>query len=219
LLPEACRAGQYAGDWGKHRFEKIGWERKVDLGLSIGCLYSYQDDRYTFFDAVGIEATMRQWLHDQPRIVTYNGEKFDAPLLRAILRYVYDGLPEVVAPDRRQELTDLCDAFKAYMATTQSYDILAHIWRVDAANRFGRGLNSLGAISQANGWGSKEMDGATAPVLWAQGRYAEVALYCAGIVAHKQLFDRICTGQSFLRGDGLPITLPVPVGMEVGCAE
>ena len=109
-----------------------------------------------------------------------------------------------------QDLCDLCDTFKTLCA--QSYDILAEIWKVDPARKFEPNLNSLGAISQANGLGTKLSHGAQAPRDWQAGRYAQVIEYCLDDVwKTKALFERISRGEPILRGDGQPIKLRLPV--------
>ena len=148
----------------------------------------------------------------QPLLVSFNGIQFDFVLMRTLLRR--EAEKSIVVADgprqpREAELVELCDEFKALCST--SYDILAHIWQVDPERKFERGLNSLGAISVANGFGEKEMDGATAPRSWAQGRHAEVIEYCYNDVLKTQrLFEKIVLDGAIMRGDGQPIQLVPP---------
>ena len=148
-----------------------------------------------------LRATVRYFVDRHPLLVSYNGIGFDFALMRALLRHE-DGLHT------------LCVTFKALCAT--SYDILAEIWKADSARKFEKGLNSLDAVSQANGYGTKEMDGATAPRLWRQGRHAEVLNYCqAEVTKTKALFEQCISMSTLVRGDGLPLivaspTLPPP---------
>jgi hypothetical protein len=188
-----------------HAYEPLGWDRKVDLGLSIGCYYDYADDSLHWFDRVTLEATVRCLVTRQPLLVSFNGIGFDFPLMRGLLlRDV-----EQYGP-RERDLPGLCEQFQVLCA--YSYDILAAIWQADPARKFERGLNSLGAISAANGYGTKALDGALAPRLWAQGRYAEVLNYCAGDVDKtRRLFEQIVATGQILRGDGRPLGLPPPV--------
>ncbi len=205
-------------------YKPIGWDNKVALGLSIGCYWDTRDSRMHWFDVHTLEAAMRYFVATQPLLVSFNGIAFDFPLMRALLRHrAEEGLEKAgpgigeaayqarhAAADQRERLELLCDTFQALCAT--SYDILAEIWKVDPSRKFERGLNSLDAISQANGLGAKEMTGAQAPLLWQQGRYAEVIGYCQGDVEKtKALFDLVCAGQPVLRGDGQPITLRNPL--------
>lgn len=189
-------------------FAAIGWNNKVLLGLSIGCYFDYKDMLYHWFDATKLYDTVVQFVIRKPLLVSFNGIQFDFSLMQALLRqdnWEPPGFLCVSLTVRQQ----LCDEFKALCAT--SYDILAEIWHLDPVNRFGKGLNSLDAIRKANGLPAKTLDGITAPRLWAQGRYAEVLNYCQGDVqVTQQLFEWACAGQSFLRGNGVPITLPVP---------
>ncbi len=194
-------------------YEAIGWERKTELGLSIACYYDYADQCLHWFDRATLETTMMTLVQAAPLMVGFNSRQFDFPLMRGLLRREADGLaPENAGGTwavRQGHLRDLCDRFKALCAT--SYDILAEIWKADPSRKFERGLNSLDAISQANGYGAKEMTGAEAPRLWAAGRYAEVINYCAGDVSKTRLiFEQIvCTGE-IVRGDGQRLTLAAP---------
>lgn len=181
-------------------YEPLGWDNKAALGLSLGCIYWYANDRYTFFDRYTLEATMLRLVLEQPRIVSFNGWQFDGPFMFACLSEPLEEIwPGTVGP-MWQNLWE------------NGYDILAEIWKIDPDRKFERGLNSLDALSQANGLGAKEMDVATAPVLWRQGRYAEVATYNLGDVWRtKRLFEQVVETGQIVRGDGRPIMLPRPV--------
>lgn len=190
---------------GTPRYEKIGWNDKPALGLSIGCFFDYQDGLFHWFDVPTLEATIRMFLERHPLIVSFNGRQFDGPLMSSVFLAHHpqstDGSFWFAV-----ERSNRWDALWA-----ESYDILHEIWTVDPVRRFERGLNSLGAISVANGYGAKEMDGAMAPQLWRQGRYAEVITYnVSDVLKTKRLFEQIVATGAILRGDGLPLTLPAP---------
>lgn len=194
-----------------HVFTKIGWENTTALGLSIGCFYSYVDNQCYWFDRHTLETTVRSFIKTQPLLVSFNGRALDFPLMEGLLRQQAD-LWFATEPECEEgaRLIRDCNRFAALCST--SYDILQAIWQADPARKFERGLNSLGAISEANGLGKKEMDGATAPRLWAQGRYAEVLNYCQGdVLKTKALFENICqTGGRLLRGDKSLLTIRMP---------
>ena len=70
-------------------------------------------------------------------------------------------------------------------------------------------------ILYVDGSGAKEIDGATAPRLWAQGHHVAVANYCMGDVEKtKRLFDQIVQTGDIIRGDGRMIRLRAPFGEE-----
>ena len=153
----------------------------------------------------------------QPLLVSFNGISFDFALMRALLREEAKQLQADAGyvTEEALALTHLCDQFKCLCA--QSYDILVEIWKAYPQDKKVRGLNSLDAIAQANGLEAKKMDGATAPHLWAQGRHAEVIMYnLADVIKTRHLFSMICDERPILRGDGKPITLPLP--SEAQCA-
>lgn len=193
------RPASYAG---------IGWERKADLGLSIGCYWSYADMRLHWFDRHTLEATMRLFVEAKPLLVSFNGIQFDFSLMRGLLRQQADDGHECALWGDQVRL--LCDQFKALCAS--SYDLLAEIWTLRPEDKLVRGLNSLDVLCRANGLPLKEMDGASAPRLWAQGRYAEVLTYCAGDVERTRLlFEMVCAGKPIIRGDGESLRLPPPM--------
>lgn len=195
-------------DWrsGYHAHTPIGWNDHARLGLAIGCWWDCQDGTYHWFDAHTLAATLEHWVARQCLLVTYNGLQFDGPLLAEVVRG-----PLKEEPARVEALVE---AFARLMM--QGYDVLGAIWQADPDRKFARGLNGLDAVSQANGYGRKAMDGATAPRLWAEGRIAEVIAYCqADVDKTRRLFAQVVATGQILRGDGQPITLRPPMLPEV----
>lgn len=74
----------------------------------------------------------------------------------------------------------LLEAHGAPVPHAKCYDLLAEIWRVLGKRQRGYGLHSLAV---ANGVGGKTGEGATAPVLWQQGKHLQVVDYCLNDVA------------------------------------
>ena len=205
-----CGASPLHGD--PTRFEALGWHNKPALGLSIGCYYDYRDSRMHWFDVHSLEATVRYFVETQPLLVSFNGIGFDFVLMRGLLRRRAEAMTAAQEAGECQldaeELIALCNTFKAHCA--MSYDLLDQIWRQDPDNKFQKG-NSLGAISQASGLGAKLSHGAQAPRDWRDGQYAKVLNYCQDdVLKTKALFEMVCAGQPIYRGNGLPITLPIP---------
>lgn len=198
-----CQQQEGAHDLATHPFQAIGWGNKAALQISIGCYFDYQTARLRWFDMATLAETVSLFVKRKPLLVSFNGIQFDFALMRALLHF---GKEDAGTP----ALMQCCDAFKTLCAT--SYDILAALWRADPSRKVERGLNSLGAISVANGYGEKEMDGAQAPRLWRAGRVAEVIAYNVGdVLKTKALFEQILATGSILRSDGLPIALPRPL--------
>ena len=178
-------------------YQAIGWDDHAVLGLSIGCYYDYYEGKDHWFDQRTVLETMLYFVEQRYLLVSFNGITFDFSVMCA------------VAAQDSSTTTALCETFTALCAS--SYDILQALWQADPQGKAIRGLNGLDAIAQANGLPAKGMNGAQAPTLWRQGRYAEVLNYCAADVAKTRwLFERIVEGQPFLRGDGQPMTLPAP---------
>ena len=210
------------------QFTAIGWDNKPALGLSIGCYYDYRDRMVHWFDVHTLEETVRGFVEAQPRplLVSFNGISFDFVLMRGLLRIRAEDMLDEDIPDYTDEptgsalaprtkrqssgLVALCDVFTILCAT--SYDILAEIWKVDPANQFAPGLNSLDAISRANGLGGKLSHGAEAPRDWRAGQYAKVLNYCQDdVLKTKALFEQIMETGMIMRGNLARIRLPAPV--------
>lgn len=195
-------------------FQAIGWDNKAALGLSIGCYYDYQDGHYHFFDPPTLADTVSLWAYREPLLVSYNGLAFDGPLLRAVLwdqgeqcRLGHRGDRSVA--ERGQALIALCEPLGALSA--QGYDILDALWQADPQGKYIKGRHGLGAVSQANGFGGKDLTGALAPTLWQAGEYARVVNYCrADVSKTKALFETILTRGALCRGDGQRIPLSLP---------
>lgn len=205
------------------QFAPIGWNDHAALGLSVGCYWDYLAERMVWFDIHTLEEVVQHVVARQPLLVSFNGIAFDFPLMRGLLRHEqgvmeYDEHHHATAAwyEKSARLGTLCDAFKAHCAA--SYDILEQIWRLDPDNRYQKD-NSLDAICQASGLGPKLSSGAQAPRDWRDGQFAKVLNYCQDdVYKTKALFEMVCAGQPIIRGNGRPITLPVPAGLEVGHA-
>lgn len=176
------------------RYQPIGWENHAALGLSVGCYWDCQDSNYHWFNRQTLPTVIDRLVRRNALLVTFNGRQFDCPLIGAVAETTDEAL----------------EIWQQYWER-ESYDILHEIWQVDPERKFKRGLNGLDTLCQANGLPRKEMDGATAPRLWAQGRIAEVCQYCMNdVLRTRLLFEKLCEGQLLIRGDGLPIALPIP---------
>lgn len=186
-------------------FTPIGWMNKPALGLSIGCYFDYDDEKIHWFDEHTLETTMLHWVKRQVVLVGFNSLAFDGPLLRAILRRRAETLPE----SEKFVLSALCDDFKALC--TKGYDVLSEIWATDPQNKFAPGLNSLDAVSQANGLGAKLSHGAQAPRDWRNGKWATVLNYCQDdVYKTKALFELALHGEPIKRAGGRDVYLRVP---------
>lgn len=147
-----------------------GWNDKRALGLSIGGFYDYMTGGITWFDQENLWDTVQMLCDRQPLIISFNGYAFDRQVMWECLGH---GVSDRTIGD---------EMFQARYSDWErmwavSYDILAEVWRVTGRN-YAKG-NSLDALCDANGIRGKTGHGAHAPVLWEEGRIAEVLNYCA----------------------------------------
>ena len=188
------------------QYSPIGWGALYVLGLSVGCLYRFSTDQYLVFDDVMIADTMQALVTDAPLLVSMNGKQFDGPLLA-------HNLPMAPGPEPLEQQRCLLVQWQALW--DRSYDILAEIWAADPASKFVKGLNSLEALSIANGYGMKAMSGAMAPRLWRAGQHAPVINYVLSDVwKTRKLFEQIVAGTPLRRHNGSELLLPSPTIIE-----
>jgi len=178
----------------------LGWSDKAALGLSVGCYWSSATQQITWFDAASLNVTITTLVQTQPLLVSFNGKSFDSPLMLALYRqqernstYIYE----------------TCTQFR--LLANHSYDILREIWRADPLSKRIAGVNSLDAISQANGLDCKRGTGTQAPQDWREGRRADVLNYCQDdVLKTLTLFHKVLSGTLIQRTERYSLTLPVP---------
>jgi hypothetical protein len=195
------------------QYSAIGWEDHATLGLAIGCAWDYQTQGYHWIDRHTLAAFLLLLSERQPLLVTFNGQVFDVPLLCTVLR-------AQVEPAWQEMAEQLC----AQVRALPHYDILQAVWAADPASREVRGVNGLDALARANGFPGKRIPGALAPVLWQEGRIAEVIdLVCMDVERTRGLFARIVTQGGLWRhfpGMDEPWWLPLPPPvLEVAVSE
>ncbi len=188
-----------------------GWENHAGLGLAIGAFYDYQDGQVHWFDVACLPETILDLVTRRPLIVSFNGIRFDLPLMLTVLSLHprWPALQDVWEHTWRHVFREIAAA---------SYDILAEVWRA-AGQSLTRGINSLDALCQANALGQKTGSGVLAPKLWQAGRVAQVLNYCQhDIMLTKALFERIqSTGGQLQRRDDVLMLRTVRKGADGWC--
>jgi hypothetical protein len=130
-----------------------GWGDYAGMGISVACAWDLWEDRpYVFMQCGFRDFLLLCEKHE--RLVTFNGHAFDEPLCKAHaipLQHSYDLLVEV----------RLASGQPATFTPGRT-----------------RGGYTLGALAEANLGVGKCGDGASAPILWQQGKRSEVINYC-----------------------------------------
>lgn len=143
---------------------KSDWDlaRKGQLGVSCVCLYDSETQRPHVYDKHTIEACMEH-LATADLLVSYNGKAFDVPALEGYSSLQLPPIPH--------------------------YDILDEIWKSAGKKIKGYRLTEVGERTVGRG---KSGSGEHAPVLHAQGRWAELVDYCLGdVYLTKDVFNYI----------------------------
>lgn len=130
--------------------DKREFNKPWKLGFGLGVVYCSKEDEYKTFLEDNIGSFFSE-LISSPTIVSFNGKRFDLPLLKAYVR--------------RESLEKL-------NMRTKHIDIMDEITKV-----LGHRI-SLVNVSKATLGRGKTMDGAEAPELLRQGKIKEVEEYC-----------------------------------------
>lgn len=148
-----------------------GWDDHAGMGISCVGVYEYETDRCRVYCKDNF-AALQKSVESAGVVITYNGFGFDHKLVRAALGWNLDD---------------------------KGYDLLREIWvaaglspTFSYPSHIGYGLAD---VSQANGGPPKTGHGATAPVLWQQGKVGEVIDYCLHDVwLTRRLVDQVRRG-------------------------
>ena len=157
-----------------------GWASYDEMGVSCVCLYDYREGRYRVFDNNNMVECLKI-LHSYDVVVGFNTVNFDWRVIEATYHY----------PEARK---------------AKDFDILREIWKSLGLNpdvfepATHGGYNLDGVAFDTIGY-RKNGHGAFAPVLYQQGRYAELIDYCLNDVKlEKELFEFICLNGFVIRG-------------------
>jgi hypothetical protein len=176
---------------GTHLYQPIDREDYAALGVSVGgCLI---DGVVRWFDILELDAFMQDMLNAGHQLVTFNGRKFDVPLMCA------SAINRRVAEEFAQR----------YMMPCNHCDLLDLICRVDSQNS-GDSLDSLRQLCAR-----RTVEHTIAPHLWRQGCTAALFNYCQrDLLLTHGFYKLICDTQAFYP-DELPLLhLPLPFSGE-----
>lgn len=137
-----------------------GWNATDQLGVAVACLYDFRLDRLRIYGPQEIDE-LRARVYSAERITTFNGWRFDFPVLF--------GLPQ---PERVEDLR------------TTSDDLLRRIWTArrlnpDTFNPKTHGGYKLDTLCLSTLGVGKIGNGADAPKWYQAGQVQRVASYCA----------------------------------------
>ena len=144
----------------------ITWNDTDKVGISCAVVYEDRGDRFRVFGPNDLNALQDRLLVAE-RITTYNGTRFDFPVIWRLPARRIDSLP-LALPQKND-------------------DLLARIWRA-------MGLKDDEVTNAHKGWGlgivahgtlgiGKIGHGELAPKMYQEGRWQELVSYCADDVA------------------------------------
>jgi len=181
-----------------------GWKSYDEMGVSCLCLYDYQSGRYRVFDDKNIEEGI-QILITYDFISGFNTVGFDWKLLLAS----YPNLGYIAPDDLGRSRPSFFDS------APRHFDVLREIWISRCLDPYvfnprTHGGFKLDDVAADTIGMRKTLNGAQAPVLYQQGRLAEVIDYCLEDVRiEKTLFEFACKYGYIVR-NGQIIQLNIP---------
>lgn len=188
-----------------------GWDNPFGMGFASAVVYSYGDERYHFFLHERDRERLLGFLYGKIA-VSFNGVRFDS---RNLL-----GNDRVVVPQ-----PDLGVRIASFEGDTGwlEYDIMLMYvmsrfqWDFQKAQEeLGKsylhdGSFSLNGLARGTLGDQKSGEGAHAPILYQQERYAELLEYnLHDVELTKRLFDYILDGVVLTDGKGRLVNVPAP---------
>lgn len=149
-----------------------GWNSHDEMGISVLVIFDYRTMRYRVFDDRNSEEAI-SLLWNADKAVGFNTVNFDWKLIRATYpAMILDGQPEPIT-----------HRFKGFGRRSQDFDILREIWLSLGLNPNifkpeTHGGYKLDDVAFETIGMRKSGDGAKAPVLYQEGRFAELVDYC-----------------------------------------
>ena len=168
-----------------HDYTPIGWDKRKEYGLSIGCYWDYWNNSWGIFDTYTLPLFVKNLVHRKPMLISFNGIGFDFPTMNEVMLGM---VPEDhrLYEQIKYNSNRFCDIYK------DSYDIFYQIRTKN--NRSQRGLNTLDSLCRYNGINNKSGSGKEAPSLWKRRRIAQLVEYCRNdVMITKQLAEKVCS--------------------------
>jgi len=157
------------------------WRDFKTMGVSCLVLYDYETSRFRTFDDRNIQEGLKI-LSDAEILVGYNIMDFDIPLLSN----TYSEIPEGLSLHNQTLDKEL--NYAPFV-----FDILQEIWKKVERHSGGCKLDDIAYETLGL---KKSGNGAHAPVLFKEQRYAELFDYCIqDVKIEKELFEYVCLYQ------------------------
>lgn len=164
-----------------------GWDalKRGEGGVSALVLYDNRTHRHHLYDAHTLDAGIRH-LESADLVLSFNGLEFDLRVLAGLADR------RIIAPNH--------------------LDLLQLVWKALGSRQ---GKNTLDAIGRRTLGYGKTGDGAHAPALADEGRWAELFDYCvADVDLTRQLFKFVQNHGGVVSANGDLLRLDMPLGFE-----
>jgi hypothetical protein len=148
-----------------------GWDSTGAMGVACAAVYEVGRDRYRLFDSSELE-DLQECIKGSDRITTWNGWRFDLPVIYGVDRPDWPASPFASQPGGKD----------GKPLSERSRDLLRDVWAAQGLDpdaytpaHGGWKLEDVGETITGVG---KDGDGADAPKLYKDGQWGSLMTYC-----------------------------------------
>jgi DEAD/DEAH box helicase domain-containing protein len=180
-----------------------GWQSHDEMGVSVLCIFDYATMRYRVFDDRNAQEAMNM-LYGYDLVVGFNTVGFDWKLLKA-------SWPEQCKATKFQIRDGV--AVKEDGRISRDFDVLREIWLSlnldpDRFNPASHGGYKLDDVAWETIKMRKTANGALAPVMFQEGRFADLVDYCLEDVRIERTLFEFVVDHGFVVRGGKVICIP-----------
>lgn len=166
-----------------------GWQSHDEMGISVLCLYDYTTNRYRVFDDLNQEDA-KSILYNYDYVVGFNTVNFDWKVVKA--------------------------SWSSHgKRASKDFDILREIWiskglNPDVFNPRTHGGYKLDDVAADTIQMRKSANGELAPIMYQDGRFAELFDYCLEDVRIERTLFEFAVENSYVIRNGITVPINIP---------
>lgn len=168
-------------------WEVAGWGEANSTLISVAYLYDYSVGKYLAYDQWTL-LPLAQRLSEADVVVGHNHIKFDYGVLNGHIDIIFG---------------EDSGKYKVKSSPVRDFDIMMQLKKANGGQWNGKGNFSLDSVGEKTCGINKSGHGSDAPMLWREGRYAELYNYCRDDVAvTREVYEHIYTMGFAIDGSG-----------------
>lgn len=174
-------------------YQVRGWGEKAKTLVSVAYIYDYLIGKYVSYDQWTLLPLAKR-IKEADIVVGHNHINFDYPVLNGHIEIVFG---------------DTASKYTIASSPVRDFDIMMEIKKANGNKWGGKGNFTLGSIGEKTCGVGKSGDGGNAPMLWREGKYAELYNYCcADVELTKKVYENIYYKGFAIDGSGTKFEIP-----------